>query len=144
MAKTATQGTVLYVESADTPGTYLAIGNLTSIRTPSPEKPEIDVTDLDSSGAEFVLGLPDFGNIEFTGWYNLASTGQVQMRDDGISTSDTTRSFRLDLENQDERWTFNGKVRSFVVEAGLNSAYTFNGSIRTTGAPTVTTPIPSA
>lgn len=138
MAKQATQDTILYVEEDGVSGSYLAIGNITSIRTPSPDKPEIDVTDFDSSGAEFLLGLPDFGSIDFTGWYNTSSAGQVQMRDDGISTASTTRTFRLDLTNFDERWTFSGQVKGFVVEAGLNSAYTFNGTIRTTGAPTIT------
>ena len=137
MAKQATQGTTLYVEDENTPGTYLAVGNITSINTPSPDKPEIDVTDLDSTGAEFLLGLPDFGSIPFSGWYNTASNGQLQMRADGISTSSTTRTFRLDLENFNERWTFTGVVQAFTVEAGLNSAYTFNGTIRTSGAPTI-------
>ena len=136
MAKAATQGTKLYVEDPDTPDTYLAVGNLTSIRTPSPDKPEIDVTDLDSTGAEFLLGIPDFGNLDFTGFYNPDSPGQEVLKEDGASTESTVRSFRIELTSLEEQIEFEGIVKSFVIEAGLNNAYTFNGTIRTTGAPT--------
>lgn len=139
MAKAATQGTKLLIEDPATPGSYLDCGNLTSIRTPSPDKPEIDITDLDSTGAEYLLGIPDFGNLDFSGFYNPSSTGQAQLKEDGTGTASTTRSFRIDLTSLDERIEFDGVVKSFVIEAGLNNAYTFNGQIRTTGAPTFST-----
>lgn len=134
MAKGVTQGTQLLVK--DTGSTFLNVGNLTSIRTPSPDKPEIDITDFDSEGAEFLLGLPDFGSLDFEGFYNKGSPGQELLKTDGTSTASTVRTFKIVLASLGEEIEFEGVVKSFEIGAELNNAYTFNGSIRTTGAPT--------
>lgn len=144
MAKSVTLGTKFYVEDPTTPGTYIAIGRLTSIGVPGPTKPEIDVTDFDSTGAEFLPGLPDFGSMDLSGNYDAEDAGQQVLFDDAQSTATSTRNFRIDFTRQDMRFSFSGYVSKFTPTAGgVGAAYTFDASVRVSGAVTSTTPIPA-
>ncbi len=131
MAKTVTQGTVLSVAA-------VAVGNLTSIGTPGPTKPEIDVSDFDSTAAEFLMGMPDSGEMSFSGFFNKANASQMTLLADAIATTATSRAFTILFPTQGT-FGFNGYVKSFVPTAsGVNSAVMFDGSIRVTGAVTWT------
>ena len=44
--------------------TFAKVGEVTNIGAPSGEAAEIDVTHLESEAKEYLLGLPDEGNIE--------------------------------------------------------------------------------
>lgn len=144
MAKTQALGTKLYVEDAESPGDFIPVGNITSLPIPGPEKPEIDVTDFDSIGAESLPGLPDYGELSFSGFFNAENDGQLQMFTDAQDPDAPVRAFRIDMTRQNIRFSFNGYVRSFRPNAGgPNEAITFDGSIRVTGSVTHTTPIPA-
>jgi hypothetical protein len=132
--KTVALGTVLRVES-DTPGTYIPVGNLTQIGVPGPTKEEIDVTDFDSVASEFLAGLPDNGEISFSGFFNYANAGQALLLADALSSDAPTRGFQIEFTRQDVEFQFQGFVKSFVPEApGPNDAYAFEGTIRVSGA----------
>jgi hypothetical protein len=134
MAKTQTLGTVLRVET-DTPDSFVPVGNLTRIGVPGPTKPEIDVTDFDSTAAEFLAGLPDNGELPFSGIFNYANQGQALMLADAHDPDAPVRTFQIEFTRQNVEFTFEGWVKSFVPTAGgPNEAYTFDGSIRVTGA----------
>lgn len=138
MAKTLALGTVLRIET-DTPDTFSAVGNLTSIAVPGPTKPEIDVTDFDSTAAEFLGGLPDNGELSFSGFFNYADAGQQLMLTDAHDAEAPTRTFQIYFERQGVTFEFDGYVSSFVPNAGgPNEAYTFDGTIRVSGAVTIT------
>lgn len=141
--KTLALGTILRVENPATTG-FLTVGNLTAIGVPGPTKPEIDVTDFDSTAAEFLAGLPDNGELPLSGFFNYADAGQAVLLDDAHDADSPERDFQIDFERQDVRFEFAGWVKSFVPNAGgPNEAYTFDGSIRITGAVTITSPIPA-
>jgi hypothetical protein len=141
--KTVALGTILWVVNPATVGN-LAVGNLTQINVPGPVKPEIDVTDFDSLAAEFLAGLPDNGELAFTGWFNYEDEGQMLVLADAHNPEAPTRTFRIDFVRQDVSFTFEGWVKSFVPNApGPQEAYSFDGSIRVTGAVTITSPIPA-
>lgn len=134
MPKTLSLGTKLYVEG-DTPGVYLHVGNLTSLPLPGPTKPEVDVTDLDSTAAEFLAGLPDNGELACSGFFNYTDAGQALLLADAHDSDSPTRSWRIEMTRQDLEAEFQGWVRSFVPQApGPNDAYTFDLTIRITGA----------
>lgn len=131
--KTVALGTILRVET-DTPGTYIPVGNLTQISVPGPEKDEIDVTDFDSVAAEFLAGLPDNGEITFSGWFNYANAGQALLLADAHDPDAPTRGFQIEFVRQSVEFTFDGWVKSFVPEApGPNEAYEFEGTVRVSG-----------
>jgi hypothetical protein len=134
MAKTVALGTVLKMENPATVG-YLTIGNLTSLSVPGPQRDEIEVTDFDSVAKEFLAGLPDNGEISFSGFYNEASSGQDALYEDANDPDAPDREFIIEFTRQNIKFTFDGWVKSFVPNAGgPQEAYTFDGSIRVTGA----------
>lgn len=142
MSKTLALGTVLRVQNPATVG-FLAVGNLTQIGVPGPTKPEIDVTDFDSTAAESLAGLPDNGELALSGFFNYANAGQAVLLEDAHDSDSPVRDFQIDFERQDVQFTFQAWVKSFVPNAGgPNEAYTFDGSLRITGPVTITSPIP--
>jgi hypothetical protein len=136
MAKTQTLGTKLYVEST-TPGTYTAVGRLTSVGVPGPTKSEIDATDFDSTAEEALPGLPSFGSFDFSGNFDGVDAGQTALFTDAQDANAPVRNFRIDFTRQSIRFSFSGFVLSFRPSAGsVNGVYTFDGSIRVTGSVT--------
>lgn len=134
MPKTLSLGTILRVES-DTPGSYLTVGNLTALGVPGPEKEEVDVTDLDSVAKEFLAGLPDNGEVPFSGFFNYANPGQALLLADAHDPDAPTRKFQIEFTRQDAEFQFQAWVKSFKPEApGPNDAYAFEGALRVTGA----------
>lgn len=134
MSKELALGTKLYVES-DTPGTYIAVGNLNSIGVPGPTKGEVEVTDFDSTAREYLATLPDNGEISFSGYFNEADAGQDFLFEDANDPAAPDRNFRIEFPRQGVEFEFAGFVKSFVPTApGPDDAYGFDGSIRVTGA----------
>ena len=143
MAKTVALGTILRVENPATVG-FLAVGNLTAISVPGSTKPEIDVTDFDSTAAEFLAGLPDNGELSLSGFFNYTDAGQQVLLDDAYDPDAPVRAFEIDFTRQNVQFTFDAYVSSLVPNAGgPNEAYTFDATLRVTGAVTVTSPIPA-
>lgn len=132
--KTLSLGTKLYVET-DTPGSFITVGNLTSVTFPGPVKGEVDVTDFDSTAREFLATLPDNGEMSGSGFYNEEDAGQELLFEDANSADAPTRAFRLELTRQAVEYEFEGFVKSFVPTApGPDDAYGFDFAIRITGA----------
>lgn len=94
MAGVAAFGTSLSRESDGTPGTYIAIANITSLSGPSMSRDTIDVTAHDSPNSymEFVASLIDGGEVTCDINWDPSSTH------DG---SNTTTVLMGDLENTD-------------------------------------------
>lgn len=143
MAKSLALGTILRVENPATTG-YLVVGNLTSIGVPGPTKPEVDVSDFDSNAAEFLPGLPDYGELPLSGRYNHGDVGQEVLFDDAQDVDAPVRTFQIDFTRQNVRFEFDGFVKSFQPTAGgPNEPYNFNANLRVTGVVTKTSPIPA-
>lgn len=115
---------------------WVQIAHLTSVAVPSAEKTEVKVTDMDSDAEEFLPGLSDFGELPFAGQYNAGNEGQEAAIADAQDPDAVTRSFRVDLVNVNKRFTFTGFIKSAKIKAELNVAYTFDGSVRVSGAVT--------
>lgn len=137
MPKTTTQGTILRVESPTTPGTFVVVGRLTNLPAPQLTKEDIDVTDFDSTAMEFLAGLPDGGELGFSGNFDYTDPGQLIMLDDALDPASPTRDFQIDFTQQDLQFLFSGYVKTFAPQAGgVNQPYTFDGAIRVSGTPT--------
>lgn len=144
MAKSKALGTILRVET-DVSGVMQAVGNLTAIGVPSPTKPQIEVTDFDSTAVENLAGLPDNGELTCSGWFNYADAGQLLLIGDAHDSDALARDFEIDFTSQDVQFSFSAVVVGFSPTAGgPNEAYTFDATLRIDGAVTITTPIPSA
>lgn len=128
MAKSKALGTILK-QGATT------VANITAISIPGPVKTEIDVTDFASVAAEFLPGMPDYGEISFSGFYNYSDAGQTIVRADAFDVAAGTKAWSIAFPNQLMQFTFNAWVKSYVPNAGgPNEAYTFDATLRVTGA----------
>lgn len=131
--KTVALGTTLTV--ADDSDNPTPVGNLTQISVPGPTKPEIDVTDFDSTASEFLAGLPDNGELSMTGFFNYENGGQAILLDDALASDAPVREFVIEFTRQSVSFTFNAFVKSFVPTApGPNDAYGFDATLRVTGS----------
>lgn len=131
MAKTIAAGTVLKVGA-------VVVGSVTSITAPNPVKAEVDVTDFDSTASEFLLGIPDNGEISLSGIFDYADAGQLVLIGDANDADAAPRTFTIEFTRQDVQFTFSAYVRSFTPSAGgPNDAYKFDASLRLTGAVTI-------
>lgn len=132
MAKTVALGSLLKVKIG---GTYTTVKGLTVVPAPSPTRPEIDVTSLDSTGAEFLGGIPDNGELAVSGFADFDDEGQLLLLGDAHAPSSVTRDFLVDFVPQQVQFAFQGYVSSFVPTAGgPNEAITVDIGIRVTGA----------
>lgn len=130
MSKSQALGTVLKQ------GTTV-IGHITTFNPGGAVKTEIDVTDFDSVAAEFLPGLPDYGDATFGGWFDYTDAGQTILRADADDPDATTKSWTIEFTKQAAKITFDGFVKSFAPTAGgPNDAYGFTTTIRRTGAAT--------
>lgn len=137
MAKTAALGTILRVENPATAG-FLVVGNLTNVPAPQLEKQEIDVTDFDSAGVESLPGLTDAGELAIQGFFNYEDEGQAVLLADALNPDAPTRTFQIDFTRQDVQFEFTAYVKRFQPQAGgPNEAYRFEGALRVSGLPTV-------
>lgn len=147
MAKFVAQGADLQIGNADDGGTTLPgvdtfanIGNVRGFSGPSGEKPEIDVTDLDSTGKEYLAGIPDFGTIQFTGWFNELDAQQDDLWADFLdAASSHIRNYRVVLPNAEATtFDFNGFIQALEVNTQTEEAVELNGTIRVSGGITKT------
>ena len=73
MANLLSQGTGIYISNLASPEVWSEIGQVMSISGPDGSASEIDVTNLASTGKEFVIGLPDNGNVSLECSFDHAS-----------------------------------------------------------------------
>lgn len=125
------------LEYSDDGITFTAVSAATSIGFPAPEIDEIEVTNHDSAGGyrEFLPGLKDGGTVDFEGIVaDDAVVAGLQTAFDEVKVKTwriTTRSGAT--------WVFDGYMASFGEgDAEIDSARTYAGSIRVSGAPTFT------
>jgi hypothetical protein len=86
MAKSKALGTILKQAST-------VVANITSISIPGPTKTEIDVTDFASVAVETLAGMPDYGEVTFSGFYNYSDAGQTIVRADAFDVAAGTKAW---------------------------------------------------
>lgn len=114
------------------------IGSLTSIGEISVEADEIDVTTLDSEGAEYIQGNVSAGEVAISGYVKTNSDeSQIEDMMDLVSSGDI-ESWEVEFPSG-AKWEFDAFVKSFgTQEASVDGLIGFNGSLRVSGLPTYT------
>jgi hypothetical protein len=130
MAKSKALGTILKQG-------LTTVASLTSISIPGPVKTEIDITDFSSVAAEFMAGMPDYGEVTLSGFFNYSDAGQTIVRADAFDVAAGTKAWTIAFVSQSMQFIFNAYVKSYVPDAGgPNDAYKFTAVLRVTGAVT--------
>jgi len=125
------QGTVISIESADSPGTFVPIGNVKSFSDlEGGSAGEIDVTDMTSTAKEFLIGLRDNGSVTLSVLHKRGDPGQDIVDDrraDGAAAN-----FKVELPDSSEA-TFTALVKKFSKSGGVDAAVTGSIELRVTG-----------
>ena len=94
------------------------------------EGSDIDITDLDSTSKEYLVGLQDPGN--FSVGLTVYSDDPGQAACVAAKASGDIKDFKIELPNGKLR-NFSGIVKSMPESGGVDSAYTGSMSIRISG-----------
>lgn len=112
--------------------TMTSVGSVTNLVGFDGQASEIDVTNLQSTAKEFLVGLQDFGNVTLTIWL-VTDTGQLRLRT--IKTTAAVAAFSIGLSDGTVA-AFAALVKQFSFDAGgPDSAVKGNVTLRVTGAP---------
>lgn len=111
--------------------TFAKVGEVTNIGAPSGEAADIDTTHLESTAKEYLVGLPDEGNIELSMNAIADDTGHSEL----IDAKDTQqrRWIKITWSNADV-WYVKGLVKKYTWSAGVDAKIEASTSIRTSGA----------
>lgn len=133
-----TQGSTLQVGDA-VPGTsplsYLTVGDLQSISGPGGQAAEIDTTHLGSAAKEYLIGLPDNGEITLAGSFVESDVGQRELRT--AREAQTSRDVKITLSDG-VILAFVAFVRAFSINEQPDTKVDFSCTLRVTGAVTYT------
>lgn len=124
--------------------TPIAIGQLTSISSPSMSQETIDVTTLDSAGEyrEFIGSFKDGGDVTASGFFNPQDPGQEAVYE--ALENSSTEDFEIEFPAaMGASWKFKGIVTAYNTPAELEDAIAFEITIKVSGKPTLEiTPTP--
>ncbi len=75
----AVAGTLLQM-SATSPVSYTTIRGVEGFQGPTASKPDIDVTAIDDTAAQFLAGIPDYGNVTFDLFWDPAESNHQTLK----------------------------------------------------------------
>jgi predicted secreted protein len=133
--ETHTKLTKFYIGDTASPADFKHVAGVLGMPPIVQEKPDVDVTSLDSTAREYLsgLGVGDDIDIEFN-WHRT-DEGQVAL---GASyTSGDLKAFRVDYPDG-TRLEFNGVVKSFGPGAALDEQIKGSAKIKISGDVTIT------
>lgn len=137
MAAIESQGTQLKRgDGGDPTEVFTAIGRVVSISgVGNGSSTEIDITDLSSTGKEYLLGLKDEGEVTVTLNLDTGDTMQSGLRTDRDNR--TLRNFELALTDSGNTViSFAAYIKTFGIDVGVDDKVPLNVSLRISGAVT--------
>lgn len=129
-------GTILAREDDVTPGTYVAIGNITGISPPGISRETLDVTAHDSPDAwmEFLGGLKDAGEVSTDVNYDPAKHDALVADFD----DDDPHNYRVTFP-EGSTWTFPAIITGFEPDAPYDDKLSASITWKVAGKPTIVT-----
>lgn len=135
MASVKTQGSSLQLADGASPLVFTDVANITSYTGPTGSRQVIDVTTLASTGKEKDVGIPDFGQITFEGFFSATDTVQIDVWDNFIAG--TLHDWRLLFSDSPRtQFDFQGYVLNYSYSAGLDDVVRTSVTIEISGTPT--------
>ncbi|MCC6347889.1 MAG: hypothetical protein IT388_11930 [Nitrospirales bacterium] len=132
------QGVKFYWSTSTAASTAQKVGEVTGFNGPSGTASVIDVTNLDSTAKEKLIGLRDEGQISLDLSMSAADTGQVALRADRASR--TKRAWVIQLT--DTATTYirgKGYCLGFSISGSVDNKIAASANIEITGALTYST-----
>ena len=127
------QGMTIGIGDAASPEVFTTISEVKSIDGPGGQANEIDVTDLNSSSKEFVLGLQDEGDITLDLSYIPKDTQHALLR--SRRASGDIGNFRLTFtDSPATTWTFAALVKGLSISNGVDAITAGSITLRVSGS----------
>lgn len=129
------QGTKLRIGNTASPPVFTQVKELVSFNAFDGEAATIDVTNMDSTAREYLMGLPDFGG--FTGQFNYLpkDPGHQAMRT--AKQARAKRPFEFELSDG-SLYTFEAFVTAAPLSGGVDAKVDGSFSLLVTGEPEFT------
>lgn len=132
-----TLGTIIKVGDSGSPEVFTAIPDVTGLDGPSASKDEKEVTDLSSTGREFLPLVVDPGEISMTLNFRSDNTVHQGLWTDFASTTPVVRNWQLiDTSTVPKTMAFSGFLKGFKLSHPVNDIRTADVTIRLSGLPT--------
>lgn len=148
MASTAiqTQGTQFYISNGESTPAWVKIGNVKSVSgIDGGTSNDIDITNLDSTAKEYAQGLKDSGELSLTMDWNGEDAGQIECQQSFDGSLIRKFYIKIPLGGTDYSYaSFNGTVKGFSKDGGVDAVWTSSVSIRISGSITWGTVVPTA
>ncbi len=118
------------------------VGEVTDISGPTGNRGEIDVTSMNSAAKEYLMALPDFGDITFNINYIGSDVAQNAFYADFISTAAPKRKGCIKLtDTAVHAIIFEGYAKAFSWTMGQDQQIKASCGVRISGSATLTTTI---
>lgn len=131
------QGTVLKRGNGASSEIFTSIGEIKSIQGPSGTANLLDATHLESTAKEYVLGIPDEGEIRITMNWVPSSTQHQGLITDRLNR--VKRNFNIVWsDNGAAVHAFSAYVTNFEISAGTDAIVEASVTLKITGALTLT------
>ena len=138
MAFLESQGAQVFWSATTGLSTAIEVGQVVSINGPSGSAGKIDVSNLGSTAKEFLMGLPDEGDISFDVIYDPSDTGQSLMFTDRGAR--TKKQIKIELNDTANTYlAAKGFCTGYSVAGAVDDAVKATLTVAITGALTVTT-----
>lgn len=126
-------GTTFARSNADSPETFTAIAQVTSIGTVGSDRGLIDVTNLSSSAREYKKAIKDGQEIQLVIQYDPDDTGHAALRTD--NDAETSRNYRVTFtDSPAQTVTFAALVTNWqVTNIEIDQVLTLNVTLKPTG-----------
>ncbi len=126
------QGVQLQRGDGGSPETFTTIAEVTDFDGPSGNASVIDVTHLQSTAKEKIMGLMDEGQITFSGNLVPGDAAQQGLRDD--RTNRTLRNFKLILTDAaSTTLSFSAYVLNFSISGSVDDKVAFSCTLEISG-----------
>lgn len=127
------QGTRFAVSAAGSPPSFSFIPEIKTLGGPDGSSPLIDVTDLDSTAKEYLLGLKDEGSFSLGIMYIPANSVHQTLR--AAFNNSTTMQFRMTFSDAGTTvWEFTGLVQNFPMSGAVDEVIAATVTIKISGS----------
>lgn len=128
-----TQGTKFEIRTTDSPAVFTEIKSVTNFSLFDGKANIIDITNLQSTAKEKLMGLQDFGGVSLTINHLPTDTGQVACRT--AKGNRTLQTFKVTFSDLSTA-TFTGYVLANPINGGVDSKTGASIDIEVSGSPT--------
>lgn len=129
----AVAGTKLQMSTAS-PVSYTTIRGVEGFQGPTATKPDIDVTAIDDTSAQFLAGIPDYGTVSWDMFWDPTEANHAALKD-AFDTVGSVTYFKILNPNLSASFqTFSGEVKGFEWDYSKGGAVKVKVSVKLSGS----------